>query len=403
MLRLVLEHNAFYIRKLAPVGYDAGNPPTFANLVDLPFTTKQELVEDQAAHPPFGSNLTFPIDAYTRTHHTSGSTGLPLRWLDTAASWQWWLDCWKEIYDAAGVGRTDRVFVPFSFGPFIGFWTAFEAAQQLGALTIPGGGLSSLQRLRVMRDYDVTVLVCTPTYALHLAEVARDNELDVVWWPTAVTIHAGEPGASLPNVKSLIEEAWGARCVDHAGATEVGAWGYTCGHGNTMHIMEHEFIAEIVDPDTGCPAPTASDGTQVGELVLTNLGRVGSPVIRYRTGDRVELTRCACRCGRDTVGLRGGVLGRVDEMIIIRGVNVYPSAVENIVREFREIAEFEAHIQTRGQLSELTIKIETAEGDHVSPALAAHIRERLNLRAVVEVVEPGSLPRYELKARRFKV
>ncbi len=403
MVRAVLEQNLFYKRKLEPLGYSAYNPPNLADLVRLPFTTKRELVEDQARHPPYGSNPTFPLDAYTRIHQTSGTTGQPLRCLDTPESWQWWLDCWKQVYEAAGVSRSDRVFVAFSFGPFIGFWAAFEAAQQMGALTIPGGGLSSLQRLRVMRDHAVTVLVCTPTYALRLAEVAREQDMDVARWPTAVTIHAGEPGASLPNVKARIEEAWGARCVDHAGATEVGAWGYTCGHGNSMHINEREFVAEVVDPDTGSPAPTASDGAQVGELVLTNLGRLGSPVIRYRTGDRVELVRCACSCGRDTVALRGGVLGRVDDMVIVRGVNVYPTAVENVVREFQEIVEFEAHIETREGKSDLTIRIETVDPDRVSAELAVRVRELLHLRPVVEVVEPGSLPRYELKARRFKI
>ncbi len=404
LMERVMRDNPFYRAKYEPLGFSARRPPTFDELPHLPFTLKSELIDDQQRHPPFGRNLTFPLSRYTRVHQTSGTTGRPLRWLDTAESWQWWLDCWQEIYRAAEVSPDDRIFVAFSFGPFIGFWTAFEAGQRLGALVMPGGGLSSKQRLETLLENDATVLVCTPTYALRLAEVAKENGIDLASSAIRVTIHAGEPGASVPNVKSRIEAAWGARCVDHAGATEVGAWGYSCGERNHMHINEDEFIAEVIDPETHAPVEPDADGVQRGELVLTNLGRVGSPVIRYRTGDLVELTRQPCPCGRPTAVLRGGVLGRIDHMFIIRGINVFPSALENLIRAFPEIEEFEVGVEHHRAMAELVIRIEV-NGERpadVAAALQQHVHERLNLRPVVRVVDRGSLPRYELKARRFK-
>lgn len=398
--------NPFYREKYrAFLGGRGGQPPAPPDLGSLPFTTKAELVADQARHPPFGSNLSRPLDRYTRLHRTSGTTGRPLLWLDTAASWAWWLGCWEEIYRTAGVTAADRVFTPFSFGPFIGFWTAFEAAQKLGALVVPGGGLGSAQRLELMIECGATVVVATPTYALHLAEVARREGIDLAASPVRVTLHAGEPGASVANVKARLEAAWGARAVDHAGATEVGAWGVGCGEADHLHLLDDEFVAELLPAAGGEARPVAEAAGERGELVLTNLGRAGSPVIRYRTGDVVEVGEGRCPCGRASAFLRGGVLGRVDGMVVVRGVNVFPSAIEDVVRGFAEIGEFEAEVDRGRELAELVIRIEVDAGEPaaVAAALAAAVRHRLALRPRVEPVARGTLPRYELKARRFKL
>ncbi len=277
MMRRVLASNTFYRAKCTVSGFSAEKPPDLDDLSKIPFTVKSDLVDDQERHPPYGTNLTFPPGEYTRLHLTSGTTGRPLRWLDTPESWRWWLDCWKEVYRAAGVTGDDRVFVAFSFGPFIGFWTAFEAGQHLGAMMLAGGGLSTKQRVETLLEHRSTVVVSTPTYALRMAEVAREEGLDLAESAVRITVHAGEPGASVPNIKARLEEAWGARCVDHAGATELGAWGFSCGYENHMHINELEFVAEVIDPNTLEPAPVGPDGVQRGELVLTNLGRLGSP------------------------------------------------------------------------------------------------------------------------------
>ena len=404
LIRRVLADNLFYRDKYRPFGFSTSHPPRLGDLPGLPFTTKTELARDQEANPPYGSVHSEPAASYIRLHTTSGTTGRPLCWLDTPESWQWLLDCWRAVYTAAGVGRGDRVFVAFSFGPFLGFWTAFEAAAQIGALAIPGGGLTSEQRLRAILELEATVLACTPTYALRLAEVARQKGLDLAASALSTTIHGGEPGASIPAVKSRLESAFGARCLDHAGATEVGPWGYCCGTGLDMHINERAFIAEVVDPDDGEPVPPDADGVRSGELVLSNLGRAGSPVLRYRTGDFVRLSSTRCTCGDEAAVIHGGVLTRLDDMMIVRGVNVYPSALEGLIREDPEIGEFEIRAETEREMTELVLRIEVAgdRPDAVARALTDRVRRVLSLRPRVELAPTGSLPRYELKARRFK-
>src|SRR5215472_15328299 len=187
-LRRILPYNRFYEKKLF-----AGRASiTLESLKDhsrLPFTTKQELVIDQELYPLFGSNLTYPLSEYVRLHQTSGTTGRPLKILDTQESWDWWADCWKMVYEAAGVSRDDIVFLAFGFGPFIGFWSAYEGAKRLGALTVPGGGMDSVQRLRAIQGIGATVLVCTPSYALRLAEVAQEHGLDTRLFNVRITIH----------------------------------------------------------------------------------------------------------------------------------------------------------------------------------------------------------------------
>jgi len=402
LLALLVERNPFYRDKLRAHGFGPERPPRFCDLPRIPFTTKEEFALDQAAHPPFGRDLTWPLERYTRLHQTSGTTGTPLRWLDDPASWRWWIECWKEVYRAAGVVASDRIFVAFSFGPFIGFWTAFEAGEDLGATVIPGGGLGTSQRLDAISENGATVLVCTPTYALRLAEVARDEGRDLASGSVRCTLHAGEPGASIASVRARIETEWGARAVDHAGATEVGAWGHGCEHPGHLHVLEEEFVAEVIDPATAQAAPRR-DGVRAGELVLTNLGREGSPVVRYRTGDHVEHVQGGCPCGRTTAYLRGGVLGRVDDMVIVRGVNLFPSAIENVVREFEEIVEFEGRVEREREMAKLVLRIEVgAAARTTAEALEKRIHDRLLVRPRVEIAPAGSLPRYELKARRFR-
>ena len=397
MLEPVLHSNAFYRRKLVQAGIKRPQDiQTFADLQKLPLTTKIELTTDQVEHPPYGTNLTYGRDRYTRIHQTSGTTGEPLRCLDTDESWKWWARCWATVYRATSVTSLDRIFFAFSFGPFIGFWSAYEGAQLVGALSIPGGGMSSHQRVRGIVVNDVSVLVCTPTYALHLAEVAEQEGIDIKSSNVRITIHAGEPGASLPGTKQRIETAWGARCYDHAGATEVGAWGYECMAQAGVHLNEGEFICEVIDPATG-------NAAQEGELVITNLGRIGMPVIRYRTGDHVKLQTAPCECGRTYYRLEGGVIGRVDDALIVRGINVFPSAVENIVRGFPEVGEFAVDVYRQSELDEMEIRVEAnaADPETVAAAVGNAIRNGIGLRVQVKPVPLGTLPRFDLKARRF--
>lgn len=397
MLVPVLRDNAFYREKLTDAGLSgAGDVRTLDHYRRLPFTTKAELSADQDAHPPYGSNLTYRLRDYVRVHQTSGTTGRPLRWLDTRQSWDWFAGCWRRVFDGAGVTPDDRLFFAFSFGPFIGFWTAHEAARLIGALAVTGGSMSSVQRLQAMDEHRATVLICTPTYALHLAEVAETEGIDIANSSIRATIHAGEPGAGLPATRRRIEDAWGARCYDHAGATEVGAWGYECRERNGMLVNEAEFICEVIDPDSG-------EQADEGEMVLTNLGRVGMPVIRYRTGDRVKRAKRASPCGSGFLRLENGVIGRIDGGIIIRGIVIYPSAVENVVRTFPEVTEFAVDVYRRRSLDEVEIRLEVRgeSPDSVAGAVAREARRKLGFRVGVRAVDMNTLPRFELKARRF--
>jgi len=409
LVRLVAEvaaHNPFYRAKFALAGVDARDVTGVRDLARLPLTTKADLIADQQAHAPWGSNLTYPRARYTRYCQTSSTTGRPLKWCDTNENWQWMLECWKAVYRAARVGAGARVVFPFSFGPFLGFWAAFDALPQVGGQAIPAGGMSSHLRLALMDSAQADAICCTPTYALRLAEVAAD-EHPAGWLATRsvrVIIVAGEPGGSIPATRERIEKSWGARVIDHHGLTETGPASFECWERpGGLHLLESEFIAEVIDPVTGRPAV---DG-ELGELVLTNLGRTASPVIRYRTGDLVSRQLGTCVCGRTLAWLEGGILSRADDMVTVRGVNVHPAAIEAVIRQFPEVVEFRSTVQSTGTMRTLSVELELAGGQQENPVLVTHvgqeIREALGLTVPVRVVAGGTLPRFEMKARRFLV
>ncbi len=305
---------------------------------------------------------------------------------------------WARVYQAAGVGRGDRIFFAFSFGPFLGFWVGFEAAARVGAMAIPGGGMRTAARLRTIVETSATVLCCTPTYAIRMGEVAAEEGIELSAAKVRTVIVAGEPGGSVPATRARISELWqGARVVDHHGMTEIGPVSYGCPkRPGVLHVIEDSYIAEIIDPLTGKPAPTGV----TGELVLTNLGRLGSPLIRYRTNDMVQAAEGRCECGSHDLALIGGILSRTDDMLVVRGVNIYPGAVENIVRSFAAITEYCVEVENHRTLPELSIRIEG--GDATLPhRLEAALTNAFALRIPVSLVPPGSLPRFEMKSRRW--
>ncbi len=370
LLDTILPANRFYARKLAS-GDDF-------------FTTKQELIDDQAAHPPYGTNLTFARDRYTRFCQTSGTSGHPLRWLDTPESWNWMLGNWDRVYQAAGITAKDHIFFAFSFGPFLGFWTAFESATRMGALAIPGGGMRTAVRLRTILETRATVLCCTPTYAIRLAEAAAEEKIDIQVSNIRRIIVAGEPGGSIASTRAHIEKLWpGARVVDHHGMTETGPVSYGCqARPGVLHIIESSYIAEVID----------------GELILTNLGRIGSPVIRYRTGDLVRAVSGQCVCGSIDVALEGGILGRTDDMVVVRGVNIYPTAVEEVLRS-EGVTEYRVEVRTDRSMTQLHIQVESDPS--AIHRLEAALTNAFALRIPVESVATGTLPRFEAKAKRW--
>lgn len=394
-LTRILPSNHFYREKLFQRSSSV-TVDTMDDLMRLPFTTKQDLVADQEKYPLFGSNLTYPLRDYIRLHQTSGTTGRPLKILDTSENWDWWASCWATVYQAAGVSSDDIVFLAFGFGPFIGFWSAYEGAKRVGALTTPGGSMDSLQRLWTIQEIGATVLVCTPSYALRLAEVAQEHGMDMFSSTVRVTIHAGEPGASVPGTRRRIEHAWGATAYDHAGMTEMGAYGFMCSQQRGLHVNEDEFIAEILDVQTGRPVEEG----QTGELVLTNLGRWGSPAIRYRTGDLVRHGGYNCPCGRSFLHLDGGVLGRADDMFIVRGVNIYPSAIADVLHRFADVSEYRVIVTREGMMDKIALQVECPP--ETIPTIREELGVAFNLRIPVQAVPEGSLPRFELKARRVE-
>ena len=394
MLDEVLPRNRFYASKFAAAGVKPSDIRTIEDLSRLPFTCKEELAADQAANPPYGTALTYPVERYSRLHQTSGtSTGKPLKWLDTPESWESVLRCWSLAFPIMGLSPRDRVFFPFSFGPFIGFWSAFEAASRFGALVIPGGGMTSTARLRFLIEQEATVVFATPTYALHLAELAAKEGIDLAGSSVRKLVVAGEPGGAIPATRQRIEQVWGARVFDHYGMTEVGPVAIEAEDSpGEMVLIESEYIVEVLPPSGGRQPPVDDD---IGELVLTNLGRVGSPVIRYRTGDLVKV-----RNGR----IVGGILGRVDDMLHVRGNNLYPGSIEAIVRRFPGVAEYRIVVDRSGPLADLRLEVEPAagtDGRELAESVSRAVRDELLFRVDVTAAPPGSLPRFEMKARRI--
>ncbi len=369
-----LSTNRFYENKL-------GGLTSVTSLAEftekVPFTTKDELAADQKAHPPYGSNLTHPLASYNRFHQTSGTSGQPLIWLDDPAGWNWLCDNWVWVWQKAGVTKGQAAFFPFSFGPFLGFWAGFESANSLGIRTIPAGGLTSEHRVKMMARLRPEILCCTPTYGLRLAEVAgnaRDLGVQKI-------IVAGEPGGSLPEVRNRLTEAWDAEVIDHHGMTEIGP--VTVGDINDPGrlLVRHEsYYCEVINPDE----------KGIGELVLTTLGRHGSPILRYRTGDLVQPD--------EDFALKGGIIGRVDDMVVVRGVNLYPGAVEEVVRSVAGIVEYEVLIEEVNSMSEVRIR---AEGTGAAE-LQNRLREVFSLRIPVEETPAGTLERFEMKSKRWK-
>jgi phenylacetate-CoA ligase len=392
LLALVTERNAFQrarLGALAPL-------QSIEDLRGLPFTRKQDLLDDQRAHPPFGTNLTFGLDRYAHLNQTSGTTGQTLRVLDTDEDWAWWSSGLAHHLRAAGVGPDDRVALAYSFGPYVQFWASYAGVIGVGAMAIPLGGMDSVQRLTTIADYEATVFLATPSYASHLAKVAADNGLTSALSTVRRLVCTGEPGASLPAMREQIEAAWEARCYDHAGAAEAGPFGYPCEEGGGLHLYEEEFVCELIDP--GGEEPVA-DG-ELGELVVTALGRTGFPAVRYRTGDLVSATTERCPAEHAGHWLPDGIPGRADDMVVVRGMNVFPSAIEQILRESTELGEFRITFYTDPHaMDEVKVEAELARPADARQ-IQTRLRQRLGLRVRIVPVKPGILPAHTHKARR---
>ena len=402
LLELVSRKNPFYQGKFQEHGLEIEEFKSLDDINKLPFSYKSEFERDHHETPPFGTNLSEPLENFIRYHQTTGTTGTPLKWLETRESWSWRRRVAATALVAAGLRPTDISFFAFSFGPHVAFWGLLEGAQEIGSLTIASGGWNTLQRLRCIMDNQVTVIFCTPTYALRMAEVAKENDIDLNQSSVRALIQAGEPGALMPSFRERIKEAIGAVPYDYSGLTEVGAYAFQCQHqDNANHVNEGEYIIEIIDPKTGESVPEGKRG----EMVLTNLGRPCSPSIRFRTGDLVRFKKAQCPCGRTFRMLDGGVLGRSDDMILLRGMNVFPSKIGDIVQRHIVIGqEYRIIAYTKDGMGECLVQIEDTGGGDLEKRrsnLAGDLRQSFEIRIDVNVVPKGEIPRFEYKSKRF--
>jgi len=396
----VLPQNAFYLRKLRIGAGNVSKSWIKDNFDSFEFTSKFELQNSQSSYPPYGDFHYLDIGQYNRFHQTSGSSGKPLLFLDSKDGWEWLLNNWLKIFVLAGIEKGDRLFFPFSFGPFLGFWTAFEAACKAGCLSFPGGGMSSESRLELIQNQKINVVFTTPSYALRLGEVARIQGINLQDLGLKKLVLAGEPGANIPATRLRIEKDWGPIVVDHHGMTETGPVTVECSTTpGLLHIIENAFIAEVIDPITQKNLNLGS----IGELVLSSIGRAGCPLLRYRTGDIVHLNHQKCACGFNGQSLKGGILSRTDEMIFLKGNNIYPSALQNMLHSIEGILDFRITFYKIEGNPHLLFEIETLQTDSesIKNMLEKMIQTAFLFKPVIKIVATGTLPTQELKSKRF--
>jgi phenylacetate-CoA ligase len=397
----------YHSKRLNDAGVTAESIKSLDDLRRIPFMTRDEWMQGQLDHPPYGPILAAPEESAIRYHLTSGTTGkTPIRVLDSMKDWEWIAEMWCYGFWGFGIRPSDTVFFAFSYGTFVGFWGAHYACEKMGCLVLPGGNMTTEARVHQILDMNATVVCSTPTYALRMAQEARDLGIDLAAGPVKRLILSGEPAGSIPATKKLIEEQWGAKAGDTAGMTELGTiMMFECEkQPGGAHIIEDHYIEEVIDPVTGDPVPYGEEG----ERVVTSFGRGFIPVIRYRTRDLVlKVPADRCSCGRTFDIYDGGIRGRVDDMRLVRGTNVYPRAVEAIIREYDEIDEFQIHLYTaEGIRDEIEILIEVPDASADAAGIITGLGKALaeaheGLRFHVKQVENETLPRFELKAKRL--
>lgn len=403
MLTYARSHSAFYRRLYRDIEPDSIR--TFADIRALPLVEKNDLraAQDHKEPFPFGELLGVPPASVSMFRQTSGTTGKPVYVPESYESWQWRVEIWCHILWMAGFRETDRVFIPFGYNVYVAFWEGHFAAEKLGCMVVPGGALDTKGRICKIQEVKATALLNTPTYGIHLAETARQMGIDPRGLGVRRMVCAGEP---LPrSTRLLLEDLWDAEVYDHIGGTEPCAWAAMCHERRGLHIMEPYFLVEILDLET---LSHEVDPGNLGVAVVTPLGRRSFPMIRFNTKDVVTKGSDGCACGRTSLMIEE-VAGRADDLCKIRGVLFTPVSVEELLRaEFPEIGEFEVTVEKQGTLDSISLKFETREeiGDPARQELSVRLSERLkvktNLRFQLLPAGTGELPRYSLKARRFK-
>ena len=402
------ERSRFHRRLYDEAGVAPADIQSFEDIRHVPKVEKAMMQNIQRKAPfPYGDALCVPLEEVAEFRQTSGTTGQPVYQPDTWADWEWWAECWSYILWAQGYRARDRVFIPFGYNVFVAFWAGHYAAEKIGCEVVPGGVLDTQARILKIQELQATAFMATPTYVLGMADTAR-NKMGIE--PSRLGISkitcAGEPGASIPSTKQRMEKAWDAKVYDHAGATEIGAWSYECrAQPGGMHVNEACFLVEIEDIETGeiIEAP----GRQ-GKMVITALDRMAQPCIRFDAKDVIMWADEPCPCGRTFRLIKGGVLGRADDITKVKGVLLAPSAIEEVVRGISGLGdEYEVIVDKKRDIDRIKLKVELLPGQDdqvksIETNLKDQLRLKTNLGYKLEFHTYGTLPRYDVKARRFK-
>ena len=402
------ERSKFHRGLYEKAGIRPGDIRSLEDVRRMPMVEKSMMRDIQRKDPfPYGDALCVPIEEVSEFRQTSGTTGQPVYQPDTWQDWEWWAECWAYILWAQGYRPSDRVFIPFGYNVFVAFWAGHYAAEKIGAEVVPGGVLDTQARILKIQELKCTAMMATPTYVLGMADTAQ-NKMGID--PSSLTIRritcAGEPGASIPSTKKRMEDAWGAKVFDHAGATEIGAWCFECeAQPGGLHVNEAFFLVEIQDVETG---EYIEEPGRRGKMIITALDREAQPCVRFDSKDLIEWAAEPCPCGRTFRLIKGGVVGRSDDITKVKGVLLAPSAIEEVVRGIDGLSdEFEVIVDKVGDIDRISLKVEILSGreserPRIETQLKDQLRLKTNLGYLIEFHKYGTLPRYEVKAKRFK-
>jgi phenylacetate-CoA ligase len=405
-MQYVYDHSPMYKRKYEEAGLKPADIGSLDDIQNVPFTVKEELRESQAQHPPWGDFICIPPDEGVRVFQTTGTTGIPVKAILNKTDWAThFYEQFMYFMYGYGIKTSDILFVPFGYGLYIAWWGFQAALEQAGVMIVPGGAQSSENRVRNIFDWAATVVCGTPTYLLSLGDTAQKMGMPLEDSAIRIVVAAGEPGANVPATKAAIEELWGAKCYDDIGSTEITNFGFECVAQKGTHVIESMFYAECLDPETLDPVPSG----EIGELVLSNLCTESMPLLRFRIQDLVCFNTETCECGRTFLRLDRGILGRSDDMFQFAGVNIFPSAIENLIREVPEFSnEYQIVVSKMGSGKHLKIRIEPNSSEVSDERMKLAVKKfietvkyRVTITPDVDIVEIGKLPRFELKAKRL--
>ena len=405
-MKYLYDNSPMYKRKYDEEGIKPEDIRTLNDIQHVPFTIKEELRESQAQNPPWGDFMCVPPEEGVRVFQTTGTTGIPVKVLLNKKDWTvHFFNQFMHFMYGYGMRTSDILFVPFGYGLYIAWWGFQAAVEQAGVMIVPGGAQSSQDRVRNIFEWGATVVCGTPTYLLHLGETGKKIGMPLADSKVKIVVAAGEPGANVPATKAAIQELWGAKCYDDIGSSEISNFGFECIAQKGTHVIESMFYAECLDPETLKPVAPG----EVGELVLSNLCTESMPLLRYRIKDLVRFDLERCECGRTFLRLAGGILGRSDDMFQFAGVNIFPSAIENLIRQVPEFSsEYQIVVPKMGSGKRIRIFVEPASPEISKEGMAQAVkrfietfRYRITVTPDVEIAEIGELPRFELKAKRL--